>query len=920
MLYAEVAVNIPVRPTRAGVEGDVPQSMTFHYHVPSGLNVRPGQLVWVSFGVQQVQGIVLALSETAPVTETKPILAICDPQPYLNDYQQHLVRWLADYYLCSISDAAFMLLPPGIQQRAAIVIEPVAHPTPSALAGLNQTQQQVWQLLTENKRLTLDDLRRRTRLGNARTIVDQLLRRGLITRYREIQEARVRPKLVRTARLVADDERVHAEIARLAEPRLRKARLLRTLIEAGTPLPVSVLCQRANCPRSAVAALVDDGLLRIEARRGPVALARDVAALQAVIEDLETLPTRGTGWLLSLLAQDREPMDVSELMKITGVSSAQVQALVERGLLRVDAREARRDPLAQRTFAATTPPALTRDQETVYRSITEELHRPRPRPILLYGVTGSGKTEIYLRVLQDALAMGRQAIIMVPEIALTPQTIHRFASRFAGKVAVLHSRLSMGEHFDEWRRIRDGQVDIVIGSRSAVFAPLPRLGLIVMDEEHEWTYKQTDMPPRYHARDVALKLAELTGALVVLGSATPDVVSYQRGLNGEFKLLTMPERVVRAVGGQQEAEGVHLSPAPPALAGGGVGASTVVESPLPPVEIVDLRAELRAGNRSIFSRALHKAMTVALAANQQIILFLNRRGTATFIMCRDCGYVLRCKKCDSPLGYHEAEDDLVCHQCNRRYLVPQVCPQCWSKRIKFFGIGTQKVEQEMHNLFPTARTLRWDRDVTTGKMSHEQILDRFIRHEADVLIGTQMIAKGLDLPLVTLVGVVSADTALHLPDFRAGERTFQILTQVAGRAGRSTLGGRVIIQTYTPEHYAIKAASHHDYTSFARQELAFRAARGYPPFSHLARLLLQHPNKDKAQAEAERMHQLLKLRIGQLGLPETTLIGPVPCFVTRLRGRYRWQIIIQAQDVQPLLRGVPLPAGWTVDVDPVSLL
>ena len=349
-------------------------------------------------------------------------------------------------------------------------------------------------------------------------------------------------------------------------------------------------------------------------------------------------------------------------------------------------------------------------------------------------------------------------------------------------------------------------------------------------------------------------------------------------------------------------------------------AVSVVESPLPPVELVDLRAELRAGNRSIFSRSLHDAMTVALAANQQIILFLNRRGTATFIMCRDCGHVLRCRKCDAPLGYHQAEDDLVCHQCNRRYLVPQVCPQCWSKRIKFFGIGTQKVEEEMHTLFPSARTLRWDRDATAGKLAHELILDRFVRHDADVLIGTQMIAKGLDLPLVTLVGVVSADTALHLPDFRAGERTFQILTQVAGRAGRSTLGGRVIIQTYTPEHYAIQAASRHDYKAFAAQELDFRVRKGYPPFSRLARLILQHPNKEKAQAEAESVHQRLKLRIAQLGLPEMTLVGPVPCFVSRLRGRYRWQIVVQAADVHPLLSGVVLPAGWTVDVDPVSLL
>lgn len=909
--FAEVAVNVPTQRGRAAASGDAPRTQTYHYHVPADLEVQAGHLVWVSFGAQHVQGLVLALSDSAPVAETKPILSICDPQPYLTTAQQHLARWLAEHYLCSAAEAAFLFLPPGIEQRMLTLVDPVADPPTSRLQTLNDAQQRVWQIVQSKPGSSVEEIVRVSRLPRARAIIDQLLRRDLVTKRKEMEAQHVRPKMVRTTRLVVDQARVHEEIARLIEPNLRRARTLRAVANAPQGLAPDDLIAQARSAAATVSELLREGLLRREEKRGPLWLGASADIIQERIAKLETPPATGMPGLLTFLAEHPEAIDVAELVKVTGASTTTLRQLAERGLVKVEEREVRRDPLALRRFTESTAPALTAEQQRVYGVIRDDLAAEPPHPVLLHGVTGSGKTEIYLRVLRDALNRSRQAIIMVPEIALTPQTINRFASRFPGNVAVLHSRLSPGERFDEWRRIRDGQVDIVIGSRSAVFAPLPRLGLIIIDEEHEWTYKQSDVAPRYHAREVALKLADLTGSLVVMGSATPDVASYQRAADKEYILLEMGERVVRAEGKE---------PLPGNSEPGDAEALSVVESPLPEVEIVDLRAELRAGNRSIFSRALHNAMTVALAAKQQVILFLNRRGSATFIMCRDCGHVLRCKSCDAPLAFHQAEDDLVCHQCNRRYLSPDVCPLCWSKRVKFFGIGTQKVEEEVHRLFPSARTLRWDRDATAGKMAHELILDRFVGHEADVLIGTQMIAKGLDLPLVTLVGVVSADTALHLPDFRAGERTFQILTQVAGRAGRSALGGRVIFQTYTPEHYAIQAASRHDYKSFAAQELAFRARKGYPPFSRMARLILQHSNKQKAQAEAEGMHQALRLRVDQRGLPAIRLTGPAPCFVSRLRGRYRWQIIIQAADVYPLLAGLPLPDGWIVDVDPVSVL
>ncbi|MFQ6058669.1 MAG: primosomal protein N', partial [Anaerolineae bacterium] len=646
---------------------------------------------------------------------------------------------------------------------------------------------------------------------------------------------------------------------------------------------------------------------------------------EAVRHQLRRAPRQRA--IIEYLAEQGEA-PVAEIYARVGGSSATLSALAEKGLIAIEEQEVWRDPLEGRTFVPTAPPKLTPDQEAAWREIEKGIRDKGQgtRVYLLHGVTGSGKTELYLRALGEVLAQGRQAIVLVPEIALTPQTIRRFAARFPGRIAVAHSKLSLGERYDGWRRMRDGEVDVVIGSRSAVFAPLPRLGLIVIDEEHEWSYKQEKMP-RYHAREVALKYAQLTGAVVILGSATPSVESYYRAQRGEYKLLRLPKRIMghrRRIEEQRaryQVSGIRYQAV-------GEGYEEALYAEMPPVQVVDLRQELRAGNRSIFSRALQEAMIVALAAGEQVILFLNRRGAATFIMCRDCGHVLKCPRCEVPLTYHSIEDDLICHHCNLRTFVPQACPSCWSGRIKFFGIGTQKVEQVTRRLFPQARIVRWDRDTTGGKLSHEEFLRQFIERRADVMIGTQMIAKGLDLPLVTLVGVVTADTALHLPDFRAGERTFQLLTQVAGRAGRSILGGKVIIQTYTPEHYAIQAASRHDYEAFYRQELAFRREQGYPPFSQLVKLVYTHRDERRCQEEAEKLHRVLRNKIARLGLPSIDLIGPAPAFLRRLRGQYRWQIIVRAlrqaqdtaQDPHPLLQDLALPLGWRVDVDPVSLL
>ncbi len=600
--------------------------------------------------------------------------------------------------------------------------------------------------------------------------------------------------------------------------------------------------------------------------------------------------------LLEYLSQQTKPVSLSEVRRSVDCSSSVVKAVVSKGLVSVEQVEIKREPISYQGIASSHPLTLTPDQKSAFRAIKSSLPKgakgnASPPVFLLHGVTGSGKTEVYLQALAEVIGLGRKGIVLVPEIALTPQTIERFASRFPHKVAVLHSKLSLGEQFDEWKRIRDGEFDVVIGSRSAIFAPQPNLGLIVIDEEQEWTYKQHDKSPRYHTRDVAIKLAELTGAVVILGSATPDVETFYHAQMGDYRLLQLPRRVTPRDG-----------------------------SAMPQVEVVDLREELKAGNRSLFSRSLSQAMSKAVANGEQVILFLNRRGAATFIQCRSCGFVLRCKRCEVPLTYHLAEDILACHQCNYRMPVPQICPRCLRRRIKFLGIGTQKLEQEAGHSFPQARLLRWDSDVTRGKHSHDEILGKFRAHQADILIGTQMIAKGLDLPLVTLVGVVSADTGLNLPDFRAGERTFQLLSQVAGRAGRGTLGGRVIIQTYAPEHYAIQAAAEHDYASFYDKEIDYRRQLHNPPFTRLACLIYSHTNDALCQREAERMKRLLSQEIESQGIADIELIGPAPAYIHRLRGRFRWQLILRGSELSAFLSQIPFPQGWTVDIDPAGLV
>ncbi|NWF71106.1 MAG: primosomal protein N', partial [Chloroflexi bacterium] len=539
---------------------------------------------------------------------------------------------------------------------------------------------------------------------------------------------------------------------------------------------------------------------------------------------------------------------------------------------------------------------------------------------LLHGVTGSGKTEIYLRAIEAVLEAGRQAIFLVPEIALTAQTVRRVAARFPGQVAIVHSGLSDGERYDTWRRARAGKIGVVVGPRSALFTPLPDIGLIVLDEEHDHSYKQSPpfSAPHYHARAVAEYLMRQNDGLLILGSATPDVETYYRAQQGQLHYLHLPKRIMgHRARINAQAERAQVQPVYRPLA---ETSPDVLTIELPLVQLVDMRAELKSGNTGIFSRELQAALERTLSRHEQTLLFINRRGHNTYVFCRDCGYIAICPRCEAPLTFHSADDALVCHRCGHQQAQPERCPVCKSPRIKYFGAGTQQVEAAVREHFPSARLLRWDADTASDHRAHDDILSRFMERKADILIGTQMIAKGLDLPLVTLVGVVSADMGIALPDFRAGERTFQLLTQVAGRAGRGLLGGQVILQTYQPGHYAVAAAAQHDYAGFYAREIAYRRELGYPPFRRLARIVFRFPKAHKAQSEAERCAVWLRERLRKLKMTGTDMIGPAPCFFQRVNNHYRWQIILRGPNPADALHTLDTPPGWHIDIDPVDVL
>ncbi|MCU6795261.1 primosomal protein N' [Paenibacillus sp. WQ 127069] len=613
--------------------------------------------------------------------------------------------------------------------------------------------------------------------------------------------------------------------------------------------------------------------------------------------------------VLLYLAEQPYPIKLTDLLNELGISASTVKSLADKDYLTIKEVEVFRDPYAERNFPRTKPLTLTPEQSQVFNRISEAVHERNHQVFLLHGVTGSGKTEVYLQSIQTCLDQDREAIVLVPEISLTPQMVERFKGRFGNQVAVLHSRLSQGERYDEWRKIMLKQVSVVIGARSAIFAPFTKIGLVIIDEEHESSYKQEESP-KYHARDVSIARAKQHGAVVILGSATPSLESMYGTLpeaaqdtpNGRapIELLTMKERV----------EG----------------------RPLPKVHIVDMREELSKGNRSMFSRGLHKAIEDRLEKKEQIVLLLNRRGYATFVMCRSCGFVAGCPHCDISLTYHQSARTLRCHYCGYTEREATTCPSCGSEHIRHFGTGTQRVEEELGKLFPGIRVIRMDVDTTTEKGSHEKWLTLFRNQQADVLLGTQMVAKGLDFPQVTLVGALAADTVLNLPDFRAAERTFQLMTQVGGRAGRHELPGEVFIQTYTPEHYSIISASNHDYKSFMEKEMTFRKFHDYPPFHRLILITLSHEQIPLLMRSAETLAAKLKELAKSMAPTPIDILGPVASPISRIKDRYRFQCMVKYRE-EVSIAGLVQQAAATlgdvvkqhkltisIDVDPQVLM
>lgn len=598
--------------------------------------------------------------------------------------------------------------------------------------------------------------------------------------------------------------------------------------------------------------------------------------------------------VLEIMLQKHGDVLLSELCKEAGAVPSTVKALAKKKLLKISRKEHYRNFLKEDVFLKVAHKKLNQDQRRVYDELCQAFDAEKFHVTLLHGITGSGKTEVYLQLIDHALQRGKSAIVLVPEIALTPQAIERFKSRFSEEIAVLHHRLSAGERHDEWHRISAGKARIAIGPRSAIFAPVKKLGVIVVDEEHDGSYKQQELQPPYNARDMAVVRGMHEKALVVLGSATPSLESYYNTINGKYRLAKLPARIDNR--------------------------------PLPQVRIIDMRRERSENNRFIvLSDPLLNAINDRIKNGEQVILFLNRRGYANFVICRGCGEVVKCDHCSISMKYHREKDKMMCHICGYTRPMMATCNACRQGTLTYRGIGTERIEKMLYAVLKDARVLRMDSDTTRKKRSHSRILNDFRRCKADILLGTQMVAKGLDFPNVTLVGILDADVALHLQDFRAAEHTFQIITQVAGRAGRGEIPGEVYIQTLTPNHPAIIAAGKQDYEKFYRQEIGFRTELGYPPLTHMVKIEIQDKEESAAREGAMKTVSALKKNIP----PTVELLGPAPAPIARSKGRYRYQLFLKSENVSSLSSLLKSYSGElklksttriSLDVDPISLL
>lgn len=840
----------------------VPPRTVLTYTIPSSLQhqVDAGKRALVPLGPRLVTGYIVGLHTVSDqlsaisrqASELKQINAILDSEPLLDRHMLELTRLIADYYLTSWGLVIRTALPPGID-RATVRTVRMIEP-----ADLSDDVLAGERLIDEIDRLSL-------------------LQRQILTTLQA-------------------QHRISLSSLKRRWPNEEVDRLIRFLV--GHNLATIEYQER----RPSVRPLF----------RPFLSLAVDRAAAEIELTALRHRAPRQAS-LLGRLLQSDPILTSSEAAAIAGASG--IRSLIAKGIIRRTEEEIERSPWEETTAVTGLRLIPNSAQQTAIDSLLKGLSSRTFFPALLYGATGSGKTEVYLRIIGEVVREGRQALVLVPEIALTPVTAERFRSRFGDRVALLHSGLSPGERLDQWRRIKREMADIVVGARSAVFAPLSRLGLIVVDEEHDASYKQQD-EPRYHARDVALTRGRMLGIGVLLGSATPSFESMHRAKEGTYRLSRLPERVeartlpvmtlidMREERARREAR----NPPTPPFQKGGTGGFGVQ----------------RAREPLIFSRALADAIKETVAKGEQVLLFVNRRGYARLLLCRECGFTLRCPHCSVSLIYHAVDARMRCHYCDYRVRPPGRCPQCGGIAFGWLGYGTQQVEAAARLLAPHASIARMDRDTTKGRRAHQQILRGVEQERTQILIGTQMVGKGHDFPGITLVGILSADVSMQIPDFRAGERTYALLTQVAGRAGRGDRPGRVIVQTYNPEHYCIIAARDHNYHALYQLERPLREQRGLPPFGFLVLLLVASSHEGHAQEKAERLTGLLLEKADSSCAVE----GPAPAPLFRLKGRYRWQILAKGPDpstlhewVRETIAQLPPSAqtGIEIDVDPVDL-
>ena len=873
MNYADVAIDADW----------IPPGKTFSYRIPRHLPVEPGQLVWVRFGRSYVQGLVVALSpqSAVPEDETRDILHPVEPSPLVSALGLELAEWLGQTYLCAPFAAAAPLLPTGFRAHQRSRLTAIASPNTNAATDADA-----------NANAGADDDTGPDDDADTNAIAGP------------DDDADTNAIAGPNAGAVANPD-----TAALASFREATRAAWRELAASGKPADESHFLRRidANPMRAALARrelqrLVERGLIhkqvslprprahRYQRRLLPGHLPSDDTA------DPATAPVLRSPRQAELLAAVREaPSAYAAADAGQPFNAGVANALLRRGLIAEEWHRIAPAVPAGVPPAHPPPPRLTPAQTDAIAQIAAALDHPdaAPRSFLLHGVTGSGKTEVYLQAIARALALRRQAIYMVPEIALTPQTEGIVNDRFPGRVAVLHHRLTPAQRFEQWWRIRDGLADVVVGPRSALFAPLANPGVIIVDEEHEPAYKQSDTAPFYHARDAALALARRCGAVVVMGSATPDVATYYDARRERHRLLELPDRIPDSAGAPR---------------------------PLADAEIVDMRQELREGNRSVFSRSLTSALDAVIAAGEQAILFLNRRGSAAFMQCRECGCVVTCSRCSVAYACHAETGRLLCHYCNRRRRLPRACPQCRGGRIRAMGAGTERVAAELAERYPGVSLERWDSDTVRDPAELEAAMSRLVNGEAQILVGTQMVARGLDLPGVTLSAVILADLGLNLPDFRAGERAFALLCQVCGRAGRGGRPGRAIIQTYQPDHYAIAAAAAQNYAAFYETEIAARRQQGNPPFRRLAQVICADPSLRAVQQTLEELADRWQHDAQQQARTDVEIIGPTPCQPERIRGRYRWRLLLRGHRLWQFLQtATPIPRSCRTEIDPLRL-